>query len=41
MDHADWQHELKLHEELFTKLAYHLPAEFSATKQRIAEKLAA
>jgi phosphoenolpyruvate carboxykinase (GTP) len=41
MDHADWQHELKLHEELFTKLAYHLPAEFGATKQRIAEKLAA
>ena len=41
MDHADWQHELKLHEELFTKLAYHLPTEFSATKQRIAEKLAA
>jgi phosphoenolpyruvate carboxykinase (GTP) len=41
MDHGDWQQELKLHEELFTKLAYHLPAELSATKQRIAEKLAA
>jgi len=41
MDHADWQQELKLHEELFTKLAYHLPAELSATKQRIAEKLSA
>ena len=41
MDHADWQQELKLHEELFTKLAYHLPAELGATKQRIAEKLAA
>jgi phosphoenolpyruvate carboxykinase (GTP) len=41
MDHADWQHELTLHEELFQRLAYHLPAELSATKQRIAEKLAA
>ncbi len=41
MDHADWQQELKLHEELFAKLAYHLPAELGATKQRIAEKLAA
>jgi phosphoenolpyruvate carboxykinase (GTP) len=41
MDHADWQQELKLHEELFTKLAYHLPPELSATKQRIADKLAA
>jgi phosphoenolpyruvate carboxykinase (GTP) len=41
MDHADWQQELKLHDELFTKLAYHLPAELGATKQRIAEKLAA
>ena len=41
MDHADWQQELKLHEDLFTKLAYHLPAELSATKQRIAEQLAA
>jgi phosphoenolpyruvate carboxykinase (GTP) len=41
MDHADWQQELMLHEELFTKLADRLPAELSATKQRIAEKLAA
>ena len=41
MDHADWQQELKLHEELFAKLAFHLPAELGATKQRIAEKLAA
>ena len=41
MDHADWQQELALHEELFTKLAYHLPAELGATKQRIAGKLAA
>ena len=41
MDHADGQQELKLHEELFTKLAHHLPAELSITKQRIAEKRAA
>ena len=41
MDHADWQQELKLHEELFQRLAYHLPAELGATKQRIAAKLAA
>ena len=41
MDHADWQQELKLHEELFAKLAYHLPAELGATKQRIADQLAA
>jgi phosphoenolpyruvate carboxykinase (GTP) len=41
MDHADWQQELRLHEELFQRLAYHLPAELSATKTRIAEKLAA
>jgi phosphoenolpyruvate carboxykinase (GTP) len=41
MDHADWQQELELHEELFQRLAYHLPAELSATKRRIAEKLAA
>jgi phosphoenolpyruvate carboxykinase (GTP) len=41
MDHADWQQELKLHDELFQRLAYHLPAELIATKKRIAEKLAA
>jgi phosphoenolpyruvate carboxykinase (GTP) len=41
MDHAYWQQELKLHEELFQRLAHHLPTELAATKQRIAEKLAA
>jgi phosphoenolpyruvate carboxykinase (GTP) len=41
MEHADWQQELKLHEELFQQLAYHLPQELTATRQRIAEKLAA
>ena len=41
MDHADWQKELELHDELFRRLSYHLPAELSTTKKRIAEKLAA
>ncbi len=41
MDHGDWQQELILHDELFTQLAYHLPAELSQTKARIADKLAA
>jgi phosphoenolpyruvate carboxykinase (GTP) len=41
MDHADWQQELKLHDELFVQLAYHLPAELTATKARIADQLAA
>ncbi len=41
MDHADWQKELELHEELFQRLSYHLPAELSTTKKHIAEKLAA
>jgi phosphoenolpyruvate carboxykinase (GTP) len=41
MDHADWDKELKLHDELFKQLAYHLPGELSATKARIAAKLAA
>jgi phosphoenolpyruvate carboxykinase (GTP) len=41
MDHGDWQQELKLHDELFVQLAYHLPAELTATKARIADQLAA
>jgi phosphoenolpyruvate carboxykinase (GTP) len=41
MDHADWQQELKLHDDLFKQLAYHLPPELAATKSRIAGKLAA
>jgi phosphoenolpyruvate carboxykinase (GTP) len=41
MDHGDWQQELTLHDELFTQLAYHLPAELSQAKARIADKLAA
>jgi len=41
IDTAAWQQELKLHSELFSQLAYHLPAELSATKQRIEQRLAA
>ena len=40
MDHADWQQELKLHEELFAKLAYHLPGRTGRDQQRIADQLA-
>ncbi|HRH87796.1 MAG TPA: phosphoenolpyruvate carboxykinase (GTP) [Rubrivivax sp.] len=40
MDPADWQQELKLHEELFKQLAHGLPAELPATRARIADKLA-
>jgi phosphoenolpyruvate carboxykinase (GTP) len=41
IDKAAWQAELKLHEELFTQLAYHLPAEMQATKAQIEQRLAA
>jgi phosphoenolpyruvate carboxykinase (GTP) len=41
MEHAAWQQELTLHDQLFTQLAYHLPAELTQTKARIAAQLAA
>jgi phosphoenolpyruvate carboxykinase (GTP) len=41
IDKAAWQAELKLHSELFTQLAYHLPAELTDTKARIEARLAA
>ncbi len=41
IDKAAWQAELKLHEELFTQLAYHLPAELTATKAELEKRLAA
>jgi phosphoenolpyruvate carboxykinase (GTP) len=41
IDHAAWQQEMKLHDELFRQLAYHLPAELDTTRQRIEAKLAA
>ena len=40
-DKAAWTDELKLHDELFTKLAYHLPKELSETKDRLAKRIAA
>jgi len=40
IDRAAWQHELKLHDELFEQLAYHLPAELPATKAKIEARLA-
>jgi phosphoenolpyruvate carboxykinase (GTP) len=41
IDKAAWQQELKLHDELFAQLAYHLPAELPAAKARLEERLAA
>jgi phosphoenolpyruvate carboxykinase (GTP) len=41
IDKAAWVDELKLHDELFTKLAYHLPAELTANKTRLHALLAA
>jgi phosphoenolpyruvate carboxykinase (GTP) len=39
-DAAAWKTELGLHSELFQQLAYHLPQEMNATKQKIEERLA-
>ena len=41
IDKAAWLAELKLHDELFTQLAHHLPAELPATKAAIEKRLAA
>ncbi len=41
IDKAAWQAELKLHEELFKQLAYHLPQELTDTKAAIEKRLAA
>jgi phosphoenolpyruvate carboxykinase (GTP) len=41
IDKAAWQAELKLHDELFTQLAYHLPKELTETKANIEQRLAA
>ena len=40
IDRAEWQAEMKLHDELFAQLAFHLPAELPATKARIEARLA-
>jgi phosphoenolpyruvate carboxykinase (GTP) len=41
IDKAAWVAELKLHEELFTQLAYHLPQALLDTKEQITQRLAA
>ena len=41
IDTASWHEELKLHDELFAKLAYHLPQELVQTKADIERRLAA
>jgi phosphoenolpyruvate carboxykinase (GTP) len=41
IDKAAWTEELALHDELFTQLAHHLPAELVRTKAAIAQRLAA
>jgi phosphoenolpyruvate carboxykinase (GTP) len=40
IDRDAWQHELKLHAELFAQLSHRLPAELPATMNRIGERLA-
>jgi phosphoenolpyruvate carboxykinase (GTP) len=40
IDKAAWQEEVKLHSELFDKLAYHLPPELAQTKQALESRLA-
>ena len=39
IDKQAWRTELGLHAELFQQLAYHLPAELTATKARIEARL--
>ncbi len=41
IDRQAWADELKLHDELFEHLAYHLPEELRQTKAQIAQRLAA
>jgi phosphoenolpyruvate carboxykinase (GTP) len=40
IDKDAWREELKLHDELFAKLAYHLPAELTAVKAELEQRLA-
>jgi phosphoenolpyruvate carboxykinase (GTP) len=40
IDKGHWRDELKLHDELFAKLAHHLPAELTAVKAALEQRLA-
>jgi phosphoenolpyruvate carboxykinase (GTP) len=40
IDKDAWREELKLHSELFDKLAYRLPQELVATKEKLEKNLA-
>ena len=39
IDKASWQQEFKLHDELFAKLAYHLPTQLSEVKAKLEAQL--
>ena len=41
LDKADWKTEIALHTELFTQLAYHLPAQLQSTKAQLEQRLVA
>jgi len=41
IDPSAWRQELAMHDELFARLAHHLPAELPATRARIEQRLAA
>lgn len=40
IDKAAWQEEMKLHDQLFEQLSYHLPTELVQTKNKLAASLA-
>jgi phosphoenolpyruvate carboxykinase (GTP) len=40
IDKAAWQAEMKLHDELFDQLSYHLPKELAETKNALEARLA-
>ncbi|MBN4841878.1 phosphoenolpyruvate carboxykinase (GTP), partial [Citrobacter braakii] len=40
LDHEAWQHELKLHDELFEQLGPRVPGELRAVKDRIEARMA-
>jgi phosphoenolpyruvate carboxykinase (GTP) len=40
IDKAVWQEEMKLHDQLFDQLSYHLPKELVETKRALEKRLA-